>query len=246
MVLTAMLGHQPHPFAGEALECLDLSRIDGVVHDAGDHGTTIRATRGRRIDAGRAACTANWVACDDGGMDVDHGDVSIRAGDERDVAAVVGLMDGAVAWLIEEGRTGQWGSEPYSANPRSTAAISSMAADRGLYLAVSTDIVVGAVAVGSAPDCVPAVAEPELYVRLLVTDRTRAGRGIGGRLLEHARVIARTVGVELLRVDCYAGPDRALIRYYEKQGFTATETFEVARPSGPWPGQVLQQRLSRT
>ena len=35
------------------------------------------------------------------------------------------------------------------------------------------------------------MAEPELYVRLLVTDRAGAGRGIGGRLLEHARTIAR-------------------------------------------------------
>ena len=102
---------------------------------------------------------------------------------------------------------------------------------------------VGALAVGSALNYVPPATEPELYVRLLVTDRACAGCGIGGRLLEHARTIARESGVDLLRVDCYAGPDRALIRYYEKQGFTATDTFEVARLSGPWSGQVLQQRL---
>lgn len=178
------------------------------------------------------------------GMDIDQRDVSIRPGGERDVAAVVALMDGAIAWLVAEGRTGQWGSDAYSVDPRRVAAISSMATGRELYLAVSRDIVVGALAVGSAMSYVPPVAEPELYVRLLVTDRAYAGRGIGGRLLEHARTIARAGGAALLRVDCYAGPDRALIRYYEKQGFTATDSFEVTRPSGPWPGQVLQQRLS--
>ncbi|QDY11584.1 GNAT family N-acetyltransferase [Micromonospora sp. HM134] len=178
-------------------------------------------------------------------MDVRCGEVSIRPGDEHDVSAVVGLMDGAVAWLVAAGRTGQWGVEPYSANPRSTAAISGMAAGRELYVAVSTDIVVGAVAVGSAPDYVPPATEPELYVRLLVTDRACAGRGIGRQLLEHARTVAGAAGVDLLRVDCYAGPDRALVRYYEKEGFTATEAFDVARPSGSWPGQVLQQRLSQ-
>jgi predicted ABC-type sugar transport system permease subunit/GNAT superfamily N-acetyltransferase len=177
-------------------------------------------------------------------MDIDQSNVSIRPGDEHDVPAVVALMDGAVAWLVAEGRADQWGTDPYSTEPRRVAAISSMAAGRELHVAVSGDNVVGALAVGSALSYVPPVAEPELYIRLLVTDRACAGRGIGGRLLEHARTIARAGGVELLRVDCYAGPDRALIRYYEEQGFTATDGFEVARPSGPWPGQVLQQRLS--
>jgi GNAT superfamily N-acetyltransferase len=177
-------------------------------------------------------------------MDIDRHDVAIRPGDQEDVAAVVALMDGAMAWLVAEGRSGQWGTGAYSTDPRRVAAISAMATGRELFLAVSGDIVVGALAVGAAVDYVPPAAEPELYVRLLVTDRARAGRGIGARLLEHARMIGRARGVELLRVDCYAGPDRALIRYYEKQGFTATDSFEVPRPSGPWPGQVLQQRLS--
>ena len=172
------------------------------------------------------------------------GEVWVRPGGEEDVVPVVALMDGAVAWLLAEGRAGQWGTDPYSADSRRVAAISSMASGRELYVAVSGGVVVGALAVGSAMSYVPPAVEPELYIRLLVTDRAWAGRGIGGRLLEHARVLARSRGADLLRVDCYAGPDRALVSYYEKQGFTATDRFEVARPSGPWPGQVLQQRLS--
>jgi len=53
-------------------------------------------------------------------------------------------MDGALEWLVAEGRTDQWGTDPYPTDPRRVAAISSMAAGRDLYLAVSRDVVVGA------------------------------------------------------------------------------------------------------
>jgi GNAT superfamily N-acetyltransferase len=76
-------------------------------------------------------------------------------------------------------------------------------------------------------------------VNLLVTDRSFAGRGVGAALLDHARDLAVARGLGLLRVDCYAGDDRALVRYYESVGFTATEPFTV----GEWPGQVLERRL---
>ncbi|NJP32544.1 GNAT family N-acetyltransferase [Micromonospora thermarum] len=90
----------------------------------------------------------------------------------------------------------------------------------------------------------PPATEPELYVNLLVTDRAYAGHGIGGRLLAHAADLARERRLDLLRVDCYAGGDGALVRWYERQGFTRTETFTVERPGRePWPGQVLARRL---
>jgi hypothetical protein len=39
-------------------------------------------------------------------------------------------MDGAIAWLAAEGRTGQWGTDACSTDPRRVAAISSMATGR--------------------------------------------------------------------------------------------------------------------
>jgi len=99
--------------------------------------------------------------------------------------------------------------------------------------------------VGAAPAYVPAVDEPELYVNLLVTDRELAGRGIGRRLLIHARQIARTRGVGLLQVDCYSGADTTLVRYHEQEGFSAAGAFTVELPAGPWPGQVLARRLDQ-
>jgi GNAT superfamily N-acetyltransferase len=90
---------------------------------------------------------------------------------------------------------------------------------------------------------VPPAVEPELYVRLLVTDRASAGQGIGAALLDHARDLARAAGVGLLRVDCFAGGDGALVRYYEKQGFTRDVEFAVPVKDSEWRGQVLSQRL---
>ncbi|KAL1863800.1 hypothetical protein Plec18170_000640 [Paecilomyces lecythidis] len=101
-------------------------------------------------------------------------------------------------------------------------------------------VIVGALALGERMPYVTPVSEPELYVRLLVTDRQWAGKGIGKRLLEHARELANRAGVSLLRVDCYAGGDGKLVQYYESQGF---RRWERLNPKGDWPCQVLAQRL---
>jgi GNAT superfamily N-acetyltransferase len=167
----------------------------------------------------------------------------IRQGGPDDVPAVLALLDGAAHWLAEQGRTGQWGTEPQSTNLRRLALTAKWAVTGGLHLAWLDERPVGALAVGDAPEYVPPSAEPELYVSLLVTDRARAGHGIGARLLERARELAQEQGAGVLRVDCYGGDDRALVRYYERQGFTATEPFTVNLPSGPWPGQILEKRV---
>ena len=102
---------------------------------------------------------------------------------------------------------------------------------------------VGAIVVGKAPSHIPSATEPELYVNLLVTDRRHAGEGIGAAMLDYARDLARAHGARLLRLDCYAGDDQALVAYYEKQGFRATETFSFEIRDTVWPGQIMEQRL---
>ena len=175
---------------------------------------------------------------------VDQNGVDIRHGGEGDVATVLALLHSATRWLVAQGRIGQWGTEPHSTNPRRINAVTAWACEGGLYLACLGRTSVGAIAVGDAPSHVPPADQPELYVNLLVTSRDHTGQRIGHRLLNHARQIARQRNVDLLRVDCYRGDDRALVRYYEGEGFTATDTFTVELPTGPWPGQILQQRLT--
>jgi GNAT superfamily N-acetyltransferase len=159
------------------------------------------------------------------------------------VDAVLGLLDRATEWLVALGRTDQWGTEPHSTNQKRIDQIRGFADDQELWIAERDGTVVGALAVGDAMPFIPAATEPELYVRLLVTERAAQGSGIGTRLLDHARTLARGLGVDLLRVDCFAGGDGALVRYYEKQGFTRTEQFTVRVKDTDWPGQVLAQRL---
>jgi GNAT superfamily N-acetyltransferase len=169
--------------------------------------------------------------------------LGIRRGGLDDVPAVLGLLDKATEWLVARGQTDQWGTEAHSTNPHRVAQIEGFALDEGLWVAELDGRVVGALAVGDAMSYIPPATEPELYIRLLVTDRALQGSGIGTDLLEHARTLARGLGVDLLRVDCFGGGDGALIRYYEKQGFTRAEPFGVPVSDSEWPGQVLFQRL---
>lgn len=168
----------------------------------------------------------------------------IRQGGPDDIALVLGMLDRATAWLATQGRTDQWGTEPHSTSRRRIDQVTSFA-DRGwLHIAQRGAEPVAALAIGDAPEHIPYCAEPHLYVNLLVADPSGPGKGAGAALLEFARTVARQRGLGLLRVDCFRGADRALIGYYERQGFTAAEEFSVSLPSGDWPGQVLRQRLS--
>ncbi|WP_405056609.1 GNAT family N-acetyltransferase [Kribbella sp. NBC_01505] len=170
--------------------------------------------------------------------------ITMRPGDGNDVPAVLALLDGATEWLVAQGRTDQWGTQPHSSSPWRIEQITGYAGSGGLWIAEYDGRPVGALAIGTAKPPVLPADRPEVFVRLLVTDRRSTGQGIGGVLLDHARKLARDAGITQIRLDCFAGNDGALIRYYESQGFTRAESFSVQRVNAPdWPGQVLVQRL---
>ncbi|KAH8884681.1 Sortase and related acyltransferase [Thozetella sp. PMI_491] len=177
-------------------------------------------------------------------------------------------MDTATTWLVDQGRTGQWGDGTalHSTNPTRIKQATELIESGGGWIAVglvpppplpsvsgeglsvtegaaaeAEGQVIGAVVVQDSP--VPYVApagEPERYVRLLITHRAWKGRGLGDLLMNKAREITKAAGVGLLRVDCYAGGDKKLVKWYESQGFTQTESFMAG---GTWPGQVLEIRI---
>ncbi|MDT0441907.1 GNAT family N-acetyltransferase [Streptomyces johnsoniae] len=167
--------------------------------------------------------------------------MKIRQGGLDDLPVILGMLDGAVAWLAGRGRTGQWGSEPWSARPRAVERVREIVASGAPWIAEIDGEPAGSLTLtpGPGPYIAP-VDEPEVYVHLLVTDRRFAGRGVGAALLAHAVAETRRQGVDLLRVDCYAGDDGRLVAYYRDQGFTPTERFSV----GDWPGQLLARRMS--
>jgi GNAT superfamily N-acetyltransferase len=161
----------------------------------------------------------------------------LRTGSVADTDAVVGLMDRAVEWLVAQGRTGQWGDQPWSASDRRVARIREMVERNELIVLEQGGVVVAALAHGPTPhDYVPPVDEPEDYVVLLVSDP--GVRGAGRRLLDESWRRARAGGLTLQRVDCYGGDDGKLVRFYESAGFTPTQRFEV----DGWPGQILERR----
>ncbi|MBI0295117.1 GNAT family N-acetyltransferase [Streptomyces sp. PRKS01-29] len=168
--------------------------------------------------------------------------IRIRPGHVADAPVVLDMLDAAVVWMNERGNTEQWGTTPYSRRPGGVARVQRYLTENAPFIAESDGAPVGALVLDSGPSPqmpIEPADEPERYVRLLVSDRRHAGRGIGSALLAHAVDETRRAGVELLRVDCWAGGGGELVAFYERNGFAPTERFL----SGAWPGQVLARRV---
>ncbi|MBP2319724.1 GNAT superfamily N-acetyltransferase [Kibdelosporangium banguiense] len=165
----------------------------------------------------------------------------IRTGDESDLTAVLALLDEATAWMVSRGNTRQWGTEPWSDQPKKVDRTRELITTGELWITELDGAPVGAMIVSDQPmPYVKPVDEPELYVRMLVTSRRHAGKRIGEQLLAKARSEAVAKGVSLMRVDCFAGGAGELVRYYERNGFQRAGTFTSIQD---WPGQVLSMRL---
>ncbi|MEU7576641.1 GNAT family N-acetyltransferase [Streptomyces sp. NPDC041068] len=168
--------------------------------------------------------------------------IRIRPGSPQDAPAVLGMLDSAVAWMNARGNTEQWGTTPFSQRPDRVERVERYTIENTPYIAELAGTPVGALVLDDGPSPqmpIPEAEEPERYVRLLVTDRTYAGRGIGAALLAHAVEETRRAGVELLRVDCWAGGGGELVAFYERNGFVPTDRFV----EDGWPGQVLARRV---
>ncbi|MFE1317199.1 GNAT family N-acetyltransferase [Kitasatospora phosalacinea] len=179
----------------------------------------------------------------------------IRTGGPGSDTVLLALLDGAVAWLAAQGRTDQWGPTPWSRRPGAAERAARVTAENLVLIAEPepgagtapgpgpTGAPLGiCVLADRAPDHLPPAGEPELFVRWLVTDPAHRGAGVGAALVSEARRRARGRGIGLLRVDCYAGGGGRLVAQYERLGFTRTAAFTEDRPTGPWPGQLLELR----
>lgn len=168
----------------------------------------------------------------------------IRPAGLADAPATLDMLDGAVAWMNARGNTEQWGTTPYSRKPGGVERVERYMTVSAPFVAELGGVPVGTLVLDSGPNPQMPIApagEPETYVRLLVSDRRYAGRGVGAALLAHAAAEARRAGVRLLRVDCWAGGGGELVAFYERNGFTKAESFRA----GGWPGQVLARRIGQ-
>jgi GNAT superfamily N-acetyltransferase len=154
--------------------------------------------------------------------------VKFRTGSTDDTAAVLGLFDANVAWLTEQGREAQWGSDPWSTSPQHVGFVRDLLAGGLVTIAERDGEVVGASVVTDQPmPYVPAKNESERYLKLLIASPALRGEKIGHQLIERARDLTMSEGIGLLRVDCWSGGDRRLVAYYTSEGFTPTEEIEV-------------------
>lgn len=165
--------------------------------------------------------------------------IAIRPAGPADIPTVLALFDEAVAWLVSQGRTGQWGDKPWSTNPKTIALVEKYLTTGSAWIAEIGGEPVGTVTLTDGPGSyIAPVDEPERFIHLLAS---RHGTGAGSALLAHAAEETQREGISLLRVDCYAGDDGKLVAYYERNGFTRTEAFLAQE--GTWPGQVLARRV---
>jgi len=164
-------------------------------------------------------------------------DYEIRRGTPADERALFQLFDQAVAWMVARGQPGQWGERPFSAQRETRTRVRAFARSDGLWIAERGDEPLGALVVGVHPPHVEPLDRSELYIELLISSRRHAGHGIGARLVRLADDLAVQRGVDVLRVDCWAGAP-TLVAWYEAQGFERSGTFEVR----DWKGQVFEKR----
>lgn len=154
--------------------------------------------------------------------------IQFRTGSDQDTDAIVSMFDANIAWLVERGRSDQWGSEPWTGNTQRTEFVRDILNSGMVTIAEIDGKVVGASVVTDHPmPYVPALDSPERYLKLLIASPEHRGQKIGHRLIELARDQTIKEGVELMRVDCWSGGDRRLVAYYESEGFTPTERIEV-------------------
>lgn len=171
-------------------------------------------------------------------------EITIRDGGRDDIPAILGMLDSCVEWLVGQGRTGQWGTKPLSENPKTVESVTRHMTEGSVFIAEAGGVPAATLTLTDAPGAylshLPPPGEPERYIHWLASDRRFKGHGVGSALLAHAAEETRRAGVSLLRVDCYAGADGKLVRYYENNGFVRTETYTG---TGDWPGQVLARRV---
>jgi GNAT superfamily N-acetyltransferase len=139
-------------------------------------------------------------------------DLELRRAEPAHVDEIAAVLSEAARWLLARGIR-QW-PDPF---PRSR--VEPLVRRGDFYLArIAGEPVATLALLWSDPTFWGEQREDAGYVHALAVRRSRAGRGLGARLLDWAEAEVVANGREFLRLDCVA-ENHALRRYYEKQGF---------------------------
>lgn len=151
-----------------------------------------------------------------------------RSGTKADYPAVVALFDANIEWLVERGRSEQWGSELWRGDSKKEDFVRDLLSSGIFTIAEIGGEILGASLLTDRPmPYVPPIEEPERYLKLLIASPAHRGKRIGHQLIQRARAQTVEDGVTLMRVDCWSGGDRRLVDYYIGEGFIPTAEIEV-------------------
>lgn len=139
----------------------------------------------------------------------------VRA-EERDLSAIIDLMEEAATWLSTFDIK-QWPVGLVRNNP---SIILRRIAEHEVYLGrLEGELAATMTIQWTDPAVWGRMDDRAGYVHGLVTARRFAGRGLGRRMLEYAEERIRAENGTLIRLDCVAANPR-LRRYYTESGFT--------------------------
>ncbi|HEY0737811.1 MAG TPA: GNAT family N-acetyltransferase [Herpetosiphonaceae bacterium] len=169
--------------------------------------------------------------------------IHIEPATEQDLPQILALFDAAVRWLVEQGLSDQWGTRPFSQQPAEIEDFTAWIRQGSFFVARQHAAILGTIVIVAAP---PAYSAQEwnqtprtaLYLKAFTTDRRYAGQDLGRLMLDWVERLARSQGIEWLRLDCWAG-NTALRRYYRRQGFEERGEFGL----GAWRGMLFEKQL---
>ncbi|TMR96493.1 GNAT family N-acetyltransferase [Nonomuraea basaltis] len=160
--------------------------------------------------------------------------ITLRPATAEDVPALVSLMDAVLGWLVERGRTEQWGTVPFSRIPGFPERVADWTSQGVITLAERDHACVGLLAAAPmVPPRIPAglVTEGAMFVHTVMSDRGPGGRGVGSALMEEAERRARAYGAPALALDHWAG-SAELARVYDGFGYVLAGECEDEQEDG--------------
>jgi GNAT superfamily N-acetyltransferase len=155
----------------------------------------------------------------------------LRPATAQDLTALLSLMDSILGWLVERGRTEQWGAVPFSQIPGFPQRFQEWTSQGAITVAERGGTPVGLLALAPAvPPHIPPGLLPQntLFVHVIMSDRGPAGQGVGQALLEEASRRAEAHQAPGVALDHWAG-NADLDRIYDKHGYVKVGEYTVEK-----------------
>jgi GNAT superfamily N-acetyltransferase len=142
------------------------------------------------------------------------GQVKVVPAKPEDILTVLGILDEAASWIIEEKLPSVWKPGGFSHQ-----AFLEQISSGEVHIGLVDETPAGTITLQWADLVFWGERQPDAgYVHKLAVRPTYAGQEIGAEMLKWAESAARKAGKKFLRLNCLA-EDRKIRDYYERAGF---------------------------